>query len=79
MNTAVNYIYTLCVRVFMRVTQVVELRNAVMRLHKADTTNMQAVREQLRTLKNTAASCKSIPKDFKGNVVCVCVHACASY
>ncbi|KAM9754731.1 olfactomedin isoform 2-T2 [Menidia menidia] len=46
--------------------EVVKLRKDVDRLHVSDTVNMQAVKENLRSLKNSVESCKTIPKDFRG-------------
>ncbi|XP_068458605.1 olfactomedin-4-like [Clinocottus analis] len=50
-----------------------KLRASVDRMAAADMTNMQAVREKLRYLKNGAASCSSIPKDFTGRDM-HCLH-----
>ncbi|XP_071345388.1 olfactomedin-like [Trachinotus anak] len=47
--------------------EVGKLRGAVDRMTTSDTINMKTVKEELRYLKNTAESCKSIPKDFKGH------------
>ncbi|XP_037624434.1 olfactomedin-like [Sebastes umbrosus] len=46
--------------------EVGKLRTDVDRIKMSDTINMKAVKEKLRYLKNSAESCKSIPKDFKG-------------
>ncbi|KAM4572533.1 olfactomedin-like [Odontesthes bonariensis] len=46
--------------------EVIKLRKDVDRLHISDTVNMQSVRENLRKLKNSVESCKTIPKDFRG-------------
>ncbi|XP_045894231.1 olfactomedin-like [Micropterus dolomieu] len=46
--------------------EVSKLRADVDRKQMSDTINMKTVREKLRYLKNTAESCKSIPKDFRG-------------
>nr|XP_024659009.1 olfactomedin-like [Maylandia zebra] len=46
--------------------EVVKLRTHVDRLETADLVNMKAVKEKLRYLKNNVESCKSIPKDFRG-------------
>ncbi|KAM3609897.1 uncharacterized protein V6R79_022193 [Siganus canaliculatus] len=46
--------------------EVGKLRTDVSRMHMSDTINMKTVKERLRYLKNTAESCKSIPKDFRG-------------
>ncbi|XP_044049508.1 uncharacterized protein LOC122874965 isoform X2 [Siniperca chuatsi] len=46
--------------------EVVKLRTDVDRMQMSDTINMKTVKEKLRYLKNTAESCKSIPKDFRG-------------
>ncbi|KAM9351951.1 olfactomedin-like [Symphorus nematophorus] len=46
--------------------EVGKLRKDVDRMQTSDTVNMKTVKERLRYLKNTAASCKSIPKDFIG-------------
>ncbi|XP_047452888.1 olfactomedin [Mugil cephalus] len=43
-----------------------KLRKDVKRMQISDTVNMKSVREKLRYLKNNVQSCKSIPKDFKG-------------
>ncbi|XP_039902937.1 olfactomedin-like [Simochromis diagramma] len=46
--------------------EVVQLRTHVARLETADIINIKAVKEKLRYLKNNVESCKSIPKDFRG-------------
>ncbi|XP_049929369.1 olfactomedin-like [Epinephelus moara] len=46
--------------------EVGKLRADVVRMKMSDTINMKTVKEKLRYLKNTAESCKSIPKDFRG-------------
>ncbi|XP_018559185.1 olfactomedin [Lates calcarifer] len=46
--------------------EVGKLRKDVDRMTTSDTINMKTVREKLRYLKNSAESCKSIPKDFRG-------------
>ncbi|XP_039987986.1 olfactomedin-like [Xiphias gladius] len=46
--------------------EVGKLRGAVDRITTSDTINMKTVKEKLRYLKNSAESCKSIPKDFRG-------------
>uniref|UniRef100_A0A3B4V9T7 Si:ch211-194m7.4 n=2 Tax=Seriola dumerili TaxID=41447 RepID=A0A3B4V9T7_SERDU len=46
--------------------EVVKLRGDVDRMTTSDTINMKTVKEKLRYLKNSAESCKSIPKDFRG-------------
>ncbi|XP_075931464.1 olfactomedin-like [Anarhichas minor] len=46
--------------------EVAKLRTAVDRMQMSDTINMKTVKETLRNLKNSAESCKSIPKDFRG-------------
>lgn len=43
-----------------------KLRRDVVRMKTSDTINMKTVKEKLRYLKNTAESCKSIPKDYRG-------------
>lgn len=51
------------------------MRTDVERLQISDTINMKTVKERLRYLKNSAESCKSIPKDFRGQyVLCVFVY-----
>ncbi|XP_070763901.1 olfactomedin-like [Enoplosus armatus] len=47
-------------------TEVGRLRTDVDRMQMSDTINMKTVKEKLRYLKNSAESCKSIPKDFRG-------------
>lgn len=46
--------------------QVGDLRQYVERLNNLDRVNLRAVKERLRRLKNTAESCKTIPRDFRG-------------
>ncbi|XP_068595059.1 olfactomedin-like [Brachionichthys hirsutus] len=46
--------------------EVVKLRRDVERMQMSDTINMKTVKEKLRYLKNSAESCRSIPKDFRG-------------
>uniref|UniRef100_UPI003AADDFA3 olfactomedin-like n=1 Tax=Centroberyx gerrardi TaxID=166262 RepID=UPI003AADDFA3 len=41
-----------------------KLRRDVQRMHMSDTINMKTVKENLRQLKNSAESCRSIPKHF---------------
>ncbi|XP_070686272.1 olfactomedin isoform X2 [Pempheris klunzingeri] len=45
--------------------EVGKLRKDVDRMKMSDTYNMKVVKERLRYLKNSAESCKSIPKDFR--------------
>ncbi|XP_070687051.1 olfactomedin-like [Pempheris klunzingeri] len=53
--------------------EVGKLRKDVNRMKMSDTYNMKVVKERLRYLKNSAESCKSIPKDFTGKyALCVC-------
>ncbi|XP_078139413.1 olfactomedin-like [Centroberyx gerrardi] len=44
--------------------EVGKLRRDVQRMHMSDTINMKTVKENLRQLKNSAESCRSIPKHF---------------
>nr|XP_057916138.1 olfactomedin-like [Doryrhamphus excisus] len=46
--------------------EVSKLRRDVNQMDMANTINMKTVKEKLRKLKNSAVSCLSIPKDFKG-------------
>ncbi|KAM4553547.1 olfactomedin-4-like [Fundulus diaphanus] len=46
--------------------EVGKLRKDVQKMQTTDTINMKTVKEKLRYLKNNVESCKSIPKDFKG-------------
>ncbi|XP_038560918.1 olfactomedin-like [Micropterus salmoides] len=46
--------------------EVGKLRADVDKMQMSNTLNMKTVKEKLRYLKNTAESCKSIPKDFRG-------------
>ncbi|XP_041794832.1 olfactomedin-4-like [Chelmon rostratus] len=46
--------------------EVDKLRTDVDRMQMSDTINMKSVKERLRYLKNAAESCRSIPKDFRG-------------
>lgn len=46
--------------------EVGKLRTDVDRMQMSDTINMKTVKEKLRYLKNGVESCKSIPKDFRG-------------
>ncbi|KAM9854631.1 olfactomedin-4-like [Aulostomus maculatus] len=46
--------------------EVVKLRQDVERMQVADIINLKTVKETLRYLKNSAESCRSIPKDFVG-------------
>ncbi|XP_068168781.1 olfactomedin-like [Antennarius striatus] len=46
--------------------EVVKLRRDVDKMQMSNTINMKTVKEKLRYLKNSAESCKSIPKDFRG-------------
>ncbi|XP_068579245.1 olfactomedin-like [Cebidichthys violaceus] len=46
--------------------EVAKLRTAADRIQMSETINMKTVKETLRYLKNSAESCKSIPKDFRG-------------
>ncbi|XP_078114106.1 olfactomedin-like [Sander vitreus] len=46
--------------------EVGKLRRDVDQMQMSNTINMKTVKEKLRYLKNSAASCKSIPKDFRG-------------
>uniref|UniRef100_A0A3Q3KP69 Olfactomedin-like domain-containing protein n=1 Tax=Monopterus albus TaxID=43700 RepID=A0A3Q3KP69_MONAL len=46
--------------------EVGKLRRDVDKMKASDTINMKTVKEKLRYLKNSAESCKSIPKDFRG-------------
>lgn len=48
-----------------------KLRSYVERLQTTDIINMKSVKEKLRYLKNSAESCRSIPRDFRGQCVCV--------
>lgn len=43
------------------------LSKYVERLQTTDIINMKTVKEKLRQLKNTAESCRTIPKDFRGH------------
>ncbi|XP_041853931.1 olfactomedin-like [Melanotaenia boesemani] len=43
-----------------------KLHKDVTKMQKSDTVNMKSVKEKLRYLKNNVESCKSIPKDFRG-------------
>ncbi|XP_043980211.1 olfactomedin-4-like [Gambusia affinis] len=47
-------------------TEVGKLRKDVERMQVSDTINLKTVKENLRYLKNSVESCKTIPKDFKG-------------
>ncbi|KAM7414042.1 hypothetical protein PAMA_019049 [Pampus argenteus] len=47
--------------------EVGKLRTDVGRMEMANVINMKTVKEKLRYLKNSAESCKSIPKDFRGH------------
>lgn len=44
-----------------------ELGKYVKRLQTTDITNMKTVKQKLRYLKNSAESCRTIPKDFRGH------------
>lgn len=44
-----------------------ELGKYVERLQTTDITNMKTVKQKLRYLKNSAESCRTIPKDFRGH------------
>ncbi|XP_047452837.1 olfactomedin-like [Mugil cephalus] len=46
--------------------EVSKARKDVEKMQTSDTVNMKSVKEKLRYLKNNVQSCKSIPKDFKG-------------
>ncbi|XP_070828667.1 olfactomedin-like isoform X1 [Chaetodon trifascialis] len=46
--------------------EVDKLRTDVDKMQVSDIINIKSVKERLRYLKNTAESCKSIPKDFRG-------------
>ncbi|KAM4734619.1 olfactomedin-4-like [Anableps anableps] len=46
--------------------EVGKLRKDVLKMQTSDTINMKTVKEKLRYLKNNVESCKSIPKDFRG-------------
>ncbi|XP_051239221.1 olfactomedin isoform X3 [Dicentrarchus labrax] len=46
--------------------EVGKLRTDVDKMQMSDTINMKTVKEKLRYLKNSAESCKTIPKDFRG-------------
>ncbi|XP_054476662.1 olfactomedin-like [Anoplopoma fimbria] len=46
--------------------EVGKLRTSVDRMETSDTINMKTLKEKLRYLKNSVESCKSIPKDFRG-------------
>lgn len=46
--------------------EVGKLRKDVERMQTSDTVNMKTVKENLRYLKNSVESCKTIPKDFRG-------------
>ncbi|XP_061821737.1 olfactomedin-like [Nerophis lumbriciformis] len=46
--------------------EVTKLRKDVDRIQMSDSNNVKTVRERLRKLKNSAVSCLSIPKDFRG-------------
>ncbi|XP_041854182.1 olfactomedin-like [Melanotaenia boesemani] len=46
--------------------EVEKLRKDVERMHSSNTVNMITVKESLRYLKNSVESCKTIPKDFRG-------------
>lgn len=46
--------------------EVGKLRTDVDRMQMTDTINMKTVKERLRYLKNGAESCKTIPKDYRG-------------
>ncbi|XP_071393482.1 olfactomedin-like isoform X1 [Centroberyx affinis] len=45
--------------------EVGKLRRDVQRMHTSDTINMKTVKENLRQLKNSAESCRSIPKGIR--------------
>uniref|UniRef100_A0A3B5N1T4 Olfactomedin-like domain-containing protein n=1 Tax=Xiphophorus couchianus TaxID=32473 RepID=A0A3B5N1T4_9TELE len=47
-------------------TEVGKLRKDVEKMQVSDTINLKTVKENLRYLKNSVESCKTIPKDFKG-------------
>ncbi|XP_030587817.1 olfactomedin-like [Archocentrus centrarchus] len=47
--------------------EVEKLHKDVKKIQNSDTVNMKAVKEKLRHLKNNVESCKSIPKDFRGD------------
>lgn len=47
-------------------SQVGDLRQYVERLHNSDNVNVKAIKDRLRHLKNIAESCKTIPRDFRG-------------
>ncbi|XP_012722969.2 olfactomedin-4 isoform X1 [Fundulus heteroclitus] len=46
--------------------EVGKLREDVERMQISDTVNIKSVKENLRYLKNSVESCKTIPKDFRG-------------
>ncbi|XP_005796428.1 olfactomedin-like [Xiphophorus maculatus] len=46
--------------------EVGKLHKDVLKMQTSDTVNMKTVKEKLRYLKNNVESCKSIPKDFRG-------------
>ncbi|XP_017289705.1 olfactomedin-4 [Kryptolebias marmoratus] len=46
--------------------EVGKLHKDVQKMQTSDSVNMKTVKEKLRYLKNNVESCKSIPKDFKG-------------
>ncbi|XP_008278472.1 uncharacterized protein LOC103356180 [Stegastes partitus] len=58
--------------------EVDKLRTDVNKLQTSDTVNMKTVREKLRYLNNNVESCKSIPKDYRGTCVCLCVTLCVT-
>lgn len=48
--------------------QVEKLGQHVEKLKTTDTINMKTVKEKLRYLKNTVESCRTIPRDFRGQL-----------
>uniref|UniRef100_A0A667Z8P1 Olfactomedin 4-like 2 n=1 Tax=Myripristis murdjan TaxID=586833 RepID=A0A667Z8P1_9TELE len=61
-----NKCVRVCVCVCVCVCQVTKVRRDIERMETSNTVNMKIVKEKLRALKNTAQSCRSIPRNSPG-------------